>query len=69
MEGKQQQTIQMNHVTILNKKHKHSKYNPTCNVFVIWHWEPMVTSQYGLLFPENTEKTKRLTYEGRGSKF
>lgn len=27
----------------------------TCNVLVIWHWDPMVTSQYGLLFPAHAQ--------------
>lgn len=35
-------------------------YSHTCNVFVIWHCEPIVTSQYGLLFPGDTEKKKQV---------
>lgn len=30
----------------------------SCIVLVMWHWEPIVTSQYGLLFPGKMETEK-----------
>lgn len=31
----------------------------SCIVLVMWHWEPIVTSQYGLLFPGKMETNRK----------